>query len=412
MKRTHIIFIAAFLLLGTVACGTEQINNSNINNQNILQEEEGSDNQIASDHTKDLGKETIQSETEQKDTEWVQKEEVRNNAGDWKSAYIKYLDSLKNTMDEEEQEGCTYSLIYVNEDEIPELVIDTGNEAGGCQILTYQDGKVDVLQTRRLNFGYFEKKNLLCNSDGNMGCYYDDVYTINDGKWEYIAGGEWGDGEDGMQVDEKGDLIYVYRWEGEEMEESAYEAKLKEVFDWEQAKRPERYYILTEMKSLLETGKTTSADHRYELVVEDVTWTEAQERCKEKGGYLATVTSMEEMETIQNQIVAEGKTKINFWVGAKNMSDEGFFGYSWIEYGENNLVYDMTFHFNVFQDLWLEGEPSYEGMTEDGETVEENYVDLFYRSSEKRCVLNDVPEDMLKAAPSYAGKIGYICEYR
>ncbi len=29
----------------------------------------------------------------------------------------------------------TYSLIYVNEDAIPELVLDTGVEVGGCQIL-------------------------------------------------------------------------------------------------------------------------------------------------------------------------------------------------------------------------------------------------------------------------------------
>lgn len=31
---------------------------------------------------------------------------------------------------------CTYSLIYVNDD-VPELFIDTGVEAGGCQILTF-----------------------------------------------------------------------------------------------------------------------------------------------------------------------------------------------------------------------------------------------------------------------------------
>ena len=121
---------------------------------------------------------------------------------------------------------------------------------------------------------------------------------------------------------------------------------------------------------------------------------------------------MEEMETIQNQIVAEEKTKVNFWVGAKYMAGEELYGYSWMEYGEDDFVYDMTSHFNVFADLWLEGEPSYEGLTEAGETVDENYVDLFYRSSEGRCFLNDVPEDMLSAAPSYAGKIGYICEYR
>ena len=397
MKRTSIIFMGVFLLLGVASCGNAK---QDVRENAVLENKQNTET------------ETVQSETEQEETEQTQSVTENGGAEDWKAAYIAYLESLKDSEDAEELERYTYSLIYVNEDEIPELVIDSGFEAGGCRILTYQDGEVDVLQTRRLNFGYLEKENLLCNSDGNMGHYYDDVYSINDGKWVYIAGGEWGDGEDGMQFDEEGELIYVYRWEGQEVEESAYDAKLKEVFDWEQAKRPESYYILTEMLSFLETGKNTSANHRYELVVEDVTWTEAQARCKEKGGYLATITCMEEMETIQNQIVAEEKTKVNFWVGAKYMAGEELYGYSWMEYGEDDFVYDMTSHFNVFADLWLEGEPSYEGLTEAGETVDENYVDLFYRSSEGRCFLNDVPEDMLSAAPSYAGKIGYICEYR
>ena len=36
---------------------------------------------------------------------------------------------------------------------------------------------------------------------------------------------------------------------------------------------------------------------------------------------------------------------------------------------------------------------------------------LLYRRSDKQYYLNDVPDDILSAAPSYAGKVGYICEY-
>ena len=50
-------------------------------------------------------------------------------------------------------------------------------------------------------------------------------------------------------------------------------------------------------------------------------------------------------------------------------------------------------------------------MTEDGVEVAEDYVVLIYRKSDGRCYLNDVPDDILSAAPSYSGKIGYICEY-
>ena len=65
----------------------------------------------------------------------------------------------------------------------------------------------------------------------------------------------------------------------------------------------------------------------------------------------------------------------------------------------------------LFADFWLDGEPSYEGLTEDGREVKEEYVCILYRSADGRCYLNDVPEDILSAAPSYRGRIGYICEY-
>ena len=59
------------------------------------------------------------------------------------------------------------------------------------------------------------------------------------------------------------------------------------------------------MRSLLERKETASAAHRYELIVEDLTWTEAYEACEEKGGYLATLTSWEEFRRVQEQIVLQ-----------------------------------------------------------------------------------------------------------
>ena len=54
---------------------------------------------------------------------------------DWKKDYKEFLE--KNPVEGEE---VSFALIYVDEDDIPELVIDTGIEASGCQILTWHDG--------------------------------------------------------------------------------------------------------------------------------------------------------------------------------------------------------------------------------------------------------------------------------
>ena len=86
----------------------------------------------------------------------------------WRSAYSNYLEMMGGK-GEELLYDVTFSLIYVDDDEIPELVCDSGVEAGGCQILTYHDGKIDILQTNRLYFDYLERDGLLCNSEGNMG---------------------------------------------------------------------------------------------------------------------------------------------------------------------------------------------------------------------------------------------------
>lgn len=257
---------------------------------------------------------------------------------DWKAAYLSYLDAY------EYADRCTYSLIYVDEDDIPELMIDTGYEAGGCFILTFHDGVLDGWQSDRLNVTYIEKGNLICNSDGNMGHYYDNVYTIQDGKWCFVEGGYWGDGPDGVQFDENGSYIEVYYWNGKnenvdwwsgkEVSREEYESHLNSVYPTERAVYPERYYILKEMRSILRTGDVSSAGHRYELVVEDLTWTEADTLCREKGGYLAAITSWEELERIQEQMIAENKTDITFFVGAKNPMERnmgGTWGYHWFE---------------------------------------------------------------------------------
>ena len=55
-----------------------------------------------------------------------------------------------------------------------------------------------------------------------------------------------------------------------------------------------------------------SAKHRYELIVKDVTWKEAKVLCHESGGYLATITSHEEYERLQEQMISGHKEDITY----------------------------------------------------------------------------------------------------
>lgn len=153
----------------------------------------------------------------------------------WRQAYREYLQANASSRD-------TFGLIYVNEDEVPELVIDSGIEAQGCRILTYADGQVNVLTTRRLGFTYIERGNRLCNSDGNMDSYYDDVYEIRNGRWLCIARGEYYGYLSGWN-----DILgrYVcknYFWNGRKTDIGQYMISLSSVYDGQRAQGMEEGY--------------------------------------------------------------------------------------------------------------------------------------------------------------------------
>lgn len=381
------------------------------------------ENETPQDSDSDIVEKDKSSRTENPEVNEITPDSAKEMAGgddscleEWKQAYLNYLE------EDDYADRCTYSLIYVDDDNIPEMVVDTGFEAGGCQFLTFHGHVLEVWQSDRRNVTYIERGNLICNSDGNMGYYYDNVYTIQDGKWVYVDGGIRGDGPE-MQMDEHGyPLQFFYwpgeeprsreeYWAGEEIPQEEYEARLNAIYPEEQSMYPQKYYILDEIKSMLRTGDVTSAKHQYELIVKDVTWKEAEMLCRERGGYLATITSHEEFERLQEQMISEHKEDITFFVGATKERVEGTpFGFRWLEPGVE-YGYDMLDLLNALFVFWLEGEPSYTGLTESGAEVSEDYVVFFYREKDGRCYLNDVSNDILEAAPSYAGRIGYICEY-
>ena len=127
---------------------------------------------------------------------------------------------------------CTgYSLIYIDEDDIPELVIHGESEAAGNIVCNYYNGKVRATHLERLHFYYMPRKNLLCNAGGLMDCYFDRVYKIKNGKMIQITEGEYG-AEDNtkVQYDKEGWPIYQYNWEGKRVTEKEYKKALKRVY--------------------------------------------------------------------------------------------------------------------------------------------------------------------------------------
>ena len=424
MKKGKMVLIAAgAFLLGACQEKNAEIQDSQVmpgpalseETQSVMSEEEtenvdegGVPGEFAAEEL--TGEESAAAEAARENTDASAQEKS------WQQIYLEYFEEKQREMDESRRERglesadflalYTYSLIYVNDDEIPELVMDSGVSAGGTLILTCGNGQVDEWMALRCNFDYIERGNQIHNPGGLMGTYYDRIAAIENSVWTDVAEGNYGEPPEGTMLDEEGELVYEYFWEGESVTEQEYAERLNAAYDTEKAVYPERWYIGEELVSILRTGATLSVGHRYELAVEDGSWSQAEERCREKGGSLAAITCFEELERIQTQIESENKTDVVFQVGARR----GWSGIYWNGF-EDSFGHARVNLGQAFDDFWAEDEPSYEVQTETGEEIDEDYVYLYYDSGEGRCFIFDGPNDILEVYPSLKGRLGYICEY-
>lgn len=173
------------------------------------------------------------------------------------------------------------------------------------------------------------------------------------------------------------------------------EEELPDDFDEEGSEKTDKG--ISDQKTGEDTGDQI---HRYELLLNDMTWTQAYNDCISRGGYLVQINSLEEYKHIIQQINGASMQDVHFYLGGRR-SRSGR-DYYWIN-SQNEFESDSL---NPGKDSWAAGhwmknEPSY---SSDGDT--EQYMSLVYYQNE--WVLNDVPEDI---SVYYPGTTGYICEY-
>ena len=168
---------------------------------------------------------------EESNTAEISSKSEQKNSGqeassdEWKQAYINWVN---------QRPDWTYELFDVNGDDIPEIAAHSGNMADGGAVGTYANGKVQEIPIARGGFISVQGQNVVDNSDGHMGRYYDCVYKIDDGRWVQIGDGEYGDdGDTTMETDKYGNstIKFVYTWNGEKVSEDEYSANLKKLID-------------------------------------------------------------------------------------------------------------------------------------------------------------------------------------
>lgn len=168
---------------------------------------------------------------EESNTAEISSKSEQKNSGqeassdEWKQAYINWVN---------QRPDWTYELFDVNGDDIPEIAAIGTCMADGGAVGTYANGKVQEIPIARCGLISVQGQNVVDNSDGHMGRYYDYVYKIDDGRWVQIGDGEYGDdGDTTMETDKygKSTIKFVYTWNGEKVSEDEYSANLKKLID-------------------------------------------------------------------------------------------------------------------------------------------------------------------------------------
>ena len=186
----------------------------------------------------------------------IDEELAESNLDDpWRNAYLDYLNSDTNVPNSSETQ---YTLIYLDNDDIPELFIDTGVEAGGQTIISFYDGKVIEQHFSRLGSQYIEKTGLVYTNTGHMDYYPLTITKLENGVFteigsgvSYVSSEDW----EKMLEDENYPYTLTFEWEGDKVSEAQFNANVAELYNLEQSKYPDNFYTYDEVIHVIESGK-------------------------------------------------------------------------------------------------------------------------------------------------------------
>ena len=151
--------------------------------------------------------------------------------------------------------------------------------------------------------------------------------------------------------------------------------------------------------------------HYYEIVMADVAWNEAFEDSISRGGYLVQINSREEYNYIVEMLEGQEMSSVpavHFYLGG--CREEDGTEYYWMNERYERYGDAVNSTGSWYENIWYQGEPSYNDVMEDGSVIPETCLNLFCVSG--TWYLNDASAELAQKYPDYlAGKVGYIVEY-
>ena len=146
----------------------------------------------------------------------------------WKTAYLEYLEAQKD-------DHLSYALIYIDDDDIPELYLSGNCEATGDSVCSYKNGTVIEQLLNRIGGGkYIEKSGEIINQNGNMGQIYTHVYKLTEHGFVLTFHALSSEHAEYLGHDEYS-ISYEYSVENKPVNESDYTAAVDAAFNFAQS---------------------------------------------------------------------------------------------------------------------------------------------------------------------------------
>ena len=155
---------------------------------------------------------------------------------EWKKAYYDFVIGNEDLqyIYQDERDQVNFYLIYIEDNDVPELYMDSLNGSIGDMVATYH-GAVDYMMYIG-PYGaceYVEGSGRFANSDGRMGYYTDTIYKIENGVITIADGGTW---TEDVNPDNPDELLHNYSWNGETVDESTYYTYKNQAYDYAQSR--------------------------------------------------------------------------------------------------------------------------------------------------------------------------------
>lgn len=200
-----------------------------------------------------------------------------------------------------------------------------------------------------------------------------------------------------------GGVVFTMIWMNLKMKESEKQSVLSTQIE---DKGDQNDSINNTDKTEEENGVINSGIHNYKFISGDFSFEEASERARDLGGYLVSIDSEEEFNTITNLAREQrnnGSRILQYYIGARRAANQSSYYYTNVD--GNITDKDVNSVFGTW--FWGENEPSFKDINSGDE---ETILSIMYLEDPDKWVGNDVVDDIAAHFSEFSGRVGCIVE--